>query len=204
MVLGDGIYSRVIAWLKILLPLAALALLSTLFLLSDKRDGLEDVPFADELKQGETANEGVSGPQYSGVTENGDVLTMTARRARPLGDGDVAADGLTAHLALKDGSSIDLTSPNGLMKEGEKRVYLDGGVTITTSQGYTLVTEAMSSALDSVSASSDGPVAGDGPLGTLQAGKMDIGPANDTGDVQILFTAGVKLIYQPPDKDIEQ
>ncbi|WP_425074367.1 LPS export ABC transporter periplasmic protein LptC [Sagittula sp. S175] len=201
---GDGLYSRVIAWLKILLPLAALGLLSMLFLLSDSRDDLDSMPFADALQQGETATPGVSSPYYSGTTSSGDVLTMTARRARPLDGGDVEADALRARLLLKDGAAIDLDAVQATMRDGERRIYLDGGVNINNSQGYTLVTEAMVSALDRVEAVSDGAVTGDGPLGHLEAGKMEIRPEGDEGDVQMLFTQGVKMIYQPPDKDIEE
>ena len=39
-------YSRMIVWLKVLLPLMALALLSTLFLLSRNVDPLASIPFA--------------------------------------------------------------------------------------------------------------------------------------------------------------
>ncbi|MBP0483110.1 LPS export ABC transporter periplasmic protein LptC [Sagittula salina] len=198
---GDGLYSRVIAWLKVVLPLAALALLSTLFLFSSGRDPLENVPFADTLEGGGTILEGVAAPQYSGTTQSGDLLTMTAERARPLQGGDIAADALVAQLRMKDGSAIDLTATLGTLRNGERRIHLDQGVIITNSLGYRLETQALVSDIDRTAAESLAPVQGEGPLGTLEAGKMQILPADADGAVQMLFTGGVKLIYQPPAKD---
>ena len=43
----DNLHSHVMAWLKVLLPMAALALLSTLFLLSRRTDPVTDLPISD-------------------------------------------------------------------------------------------------------------------------------------------------------------
>ncbi len=198
---ATGLYSRVIAWLKILLPLAALALLSTLFLLSSSREPLDNVPFAAALRAGDAAQQGVSGPYYSGTTAQGEILTMTAKRARPMADGRILADALEARMQLRDGSEIRLNALEAHMQEGEQTAHLKGGVRIESSLGYILRTEAMISALDSVEVESLGPVVGDGPAGELRAGRLRISPAAGKTEVQIHFTDGVKLIYRPPKKD---
>lgn len=199
-----GGYSRLIAGLKILLPLVALALLSTLFLLSDSREPLENVPFAGGDAGAEIMTQGVSAPYYSGTTEAGDLLTMTARRARPLAGGDVEADTVQARMAMKDGGTLDLDSALARLNDGERALHLTGGVTIRSSQGYTLRTKGLATQLDRIEATSDGHVSGDGPLGQLEAGQLDIAPADESGAVQMHFTGGVKLIYQPPGKDPDQ
>jgi lipopolysaccharide export system protein LptC len=198
---AGGLYSRVIAWLKVLLPLAALALLSTLFLPSRTREPLDSVPFAEALRQGAAALEWASSPQYTGTTSKGELVTMNARRARPLGDGDILAEEFDSHLHLLDGGIIRVRSLEAHLQDGNNLMHLYGGVLIEDAQGYELTTEAMISALDEVFAESLGPVQGKGPLGTLDAGRMRIVPAEGDGDVQIHFTGGVKLIYRPPEKD---
>ncbi|MEQ5869407.1 hypothetical protein J4E08_05775 [Sagittula sp. NFXS13] len=198
---AGGAYSRVIAWLKILLPLAALALLSTLFLLSDSRDTLENVPFADALNQGDVATPGVSAPYYSGMTDDGELLTMTARRARPLAGGDIETDMLEARVHLSDGSTLTLIAQMAQVSDSDNALTLGGGVTIQSSQGYVLQTDAMIARTDRVEGETEGHVTGTGPLGTLDAGRMKIVPANENGAVQMHFTDGVKLVYQPPEKD---
>jgi lipopolysaccharide export system protein LptC len=64
-----------------------------------------------------------------------------------------------------------------------------------------MTTEKMVSGINRLAAHSLAPVEANGPLGTLTAGRMQIEPGGAGGDVQIHFTDGVKLIYQPPKKE---
>ena len=200
MVRGEGFYSRVIAWLKILLPLVALAMLSTLFLLSRSREPLQDTPFADALKSG-TTEEKVTAPYFAGTTERGDMLTMTARTARPQKGGAIIADQLEARMRLSDGSEILLDAAEAQVLDRDHQARLSGGVRIESSQGYVLTTEGLVSSFDEISAESLGPVKGEGPLGQFEAGHLRIAPAGEDGEVQLLFSDGVKLVYQPPDNE---
>lgn len=198
---ATGLYSRMIAWLKILLPLAALVLLSTLFLFSQSREPIETVPFSETIRDGDSGSEGVSAPYYAGMTDRGDMLTMTAARARPDGEGRILAEELEARMRMTDGSEILLDSATATVTEGDANAHLAGGVTIRSSAGYTLRTDALVSGIDRVEAESLGPVEGEGPTGTLNAGKMQIRPSGEGDDVQLLFTGGVKLVYRPPSKE---
>ena len=78
---GDGLYSRVIAWLKILFPLGALVLLSTIFLFSRSTDPISTLPV---LSGGVDPSRGeqVGRPFYAGTTDRGHELTLAARQAR--------------------------------------------------------------------------------------------------------------------------
>ncbi|MCT4554901.1 MAG: LPS export ABC transporter periplasmic protein LptC [Pelagimonas sp.] len=194
---GTGLYSQVVAWLKILLPLAALAMLSTLFLLSRSRAPVMDVPFAEVLQQGETAQEQVGAPYFAGTTARGEMLTMTARTARPEADGVIRAEELEAQLRLLGGGQIRLDAARAMLRDGSQQVHLQDGVRIESTTGYVLQTDGLVSALDQVAVESAGPVTGTGPVGRLEAGKLKIAPIGETGDVHLLFTDGVKLVYDP-------
>lgn len=198
---GPGLYSRLIAWAKIVLPLLALALLSTIFLLSDRREPMETVPFAEALQDGETTREGISAPYYSGKTSGGDLLTMSATRARPQPGGGILAEDLAAAMRLTDGSEILLDALSATLSDDSDAALLEGGVRIRSSAGYVLSTEAMTTALEHIEAESLGPVTGDGPLGRLEAGRMRITTPEGGEAVQLLFTEGVKLVYQPPEPE---
>jgi lipopolysaccharide export system protein LptC len=200
MVRGDGVYSRVIAWLKILLPLAALALLSTLFLLSRSREPLEALPFVEALQEG-AARQQMTAPYFAGTTTEGDVVTMTARSARPDGGGQILADDLEARLRLSDGSEITLDAATATLRDKDQQAHLSGGVQIQSSQGYSLTTDDVISRFDDISAESLGPVQGQGPVGTFEAGHLRIAPTGDDGAMQMVFSGGVKLIYRPPDRE---
>lgn len=195
-------YSRIISWLKILLPLLALGLLSTIFLLSTDPDPASRVPFSVAGIDGDVAREQVTKPYFAGTTNTGASLTMTAATARPVkgATGQVEAEALDASIVMADGSQIDLTAPGASVSDRDDRAELTGGVTIYSSAGYTLTTEKLSTALSRVEAESAGAVQGAGPLGTLEAGKLRIVTVEDSDDVQLLFTGGVKLVYDPQKK----
>lgn len=197
---GDGLYSRVIAWLKILLPLAALAMLSTLFLLSRPSEPLQNVPFVEELQKS-AADERVSAPYFAGTTPRGDVLSVTAQTVRPQGDGQIRADRLQSRMQLADGSEIRVDAVEADLNDSDRQAKMQGGVRIESSQGYVLTTEGLLSSLDRVEAESLGPVQGEGPVGRFEAGHLRITPAGDEGDVQLVFSGGVKLVYQPPEQE---
>lgn len=198
---ADGLYSQVIAWLKILLPVAALALLSTLFLFSRSTEPIGTVPFAEALQRGETARQQVNAPYYAGTTARGDMLTMTAGSVRPMSGGALKADTLEARMQLSDGSEIRLDSATATLREDERKARLEGGVRIISSTGYVLQTDSLISGIDTVEAETGGPVVGQGPAGRLEAGHMRIAATQEGGDVQLLFTKGVKMVYHPPTEE---
>jgi lipopolysaccharide export system protein LptC len=59
-------------------------------------------------------------------------------------------------------------------------------------------TQRLDTDLDALNATTPGGVTATGPLGDLTAGQMVLRNANGNGAAELLFTEGVKLIYQPP------
>lgn len=198
---GDT-YSSVIGWLKILLPVAALMLLSTLFLLPRQNEQGNSLPYAGGSEPGDATREQIVAPHYAGTTPKGDQLTLTADSAEPI-DGSLArvrAHRLDARLDMVDGSRITLRADEALVDDEDKSADLAGSVHIVSSTGYVIDTERMLTALDRVDAETLTPVSGSGPAGRFTAGKMTIKAEETGGDVQLLFTGGVNLIYDPQDQ----
>ncbi|MBR9650498.1 LPS export ABC transporter periplasmic protein LptC [Thalassovita aquimarina] len=195
----DGFYSRLIAWLKILLPLAALALLSTLFLLSRGRDTSGELPFSQIGLQERVQEEVISAPRFAGATAQGDLITFTAETAQPDPDIDnvAHASNLNAEIDLTSGTHISFEATDAVLDSQNERAELTGGVVITSSTGYTIRSENLRTRISAIDAETDGPVSGEGPPGTIEAGKMLLTSDPDGGDVHLLFTNGVKLVYQP-------
>ncbi|WP_375257850.1 hypothetical protein [Citreimonas sp.] len=192
-----GVYSRIVAWLKILLPLAALALLSTLFLLSrDTQDAIAPELGARLAGDGDT-REQVRGPSYAGVTERGETVSVVAQTARPEADGAVVAETVTALVTLDDGSKIEMMAPIARLSERDDEARLEGGVRFSSTSGYSFETEGLVARLDAVEGRSLGPVRGETPAGTIEAGGMTIAPGASADDVQLVFTEGVKMVYVP-------
>jgi lipopolysaccharide export system protein LptC len=201
-----NLHSTVVAWLKVALPLIALAMLSTLFLFSDKIDPSDAIPFAEVDIADRIREPRLTRPTWAGVTDDGADLTISASDARQQKGlpqhGDVAganATALIADLLTPDGSTTRLVADHGVLDTTANSLFVQGGVTITTSSGYELRTEAMTAALDRTSLISDTDVEGDGPIGTVNAGAMELRQSDDGTDSYVLILKNrVKLIYQPP------
>lgn len=196
-------YSRLIAWLKILFPLGALVLLSTIFLFSRSTDPISTLPV---LSGGVDPSRGeqVGRPFYAGTTDRGHELTLAARHARgmSLEDAGLVAEDVRAVLQVDEGNRITIDAKTGEM-DATDMLRLRDGVVLESSTGYTVRTEGLDAATRRVQIDSTGPVDAEGPGVTLSAGKLRVEEAGDSADIQLLFTDGVKLIYTPQTTEAE-
>ncbi|GHF65685.1 hypothetical protein [Seohaeicola zhoushanensis] len=192
------LYSRMVAFFKVLLPLLALAILATLFLISRGVNFDAKIPFAENEVADRLRTQQITAPFFSGTTPNGDEVTVRARIARPGTTGAPAeAEEVQAKMTRSSGEVVTLDSNAARVDIEEDMATFTGEVKIETSTGFTLNTEVLNTSLHGVSGSAPGPVSGVGPFGTLNAGQMEFGPKNEGEPVQLLFKQGVKLVYQP-------
>lgn len=199
MALRTSLRSRVINWLKILLPLTALGLLSTLFLLSRTIDPTRPIPADRADLESRTGSQQITEPTFAGTTEEGHLVAFVATNARvdPEQSERVIADTMAAQIDLNAGGRINITSLLGTVNDLTGVAILEGDVVLTSSTGYRIETDELTTRMREVAAESAGPIAGTGPPGKLDAGKMTMTSDPDTGDVHLFFTNGVKLIYDP-------
>lgn len=192
------LYSRMVALLKVLLPLAALGILSTLFLLSRSADPTLSIPFAEKDMADRMRDQQVTAPFFSGTTPKGDEIIVTASVARPGGMGTPAeATNLMARITMADGVRFTLNSDTGVVAVNKDMATFTGNVKITSSTGYVVLTETLNTALSGISGNTPGHVEGNGPLGKFTAGQMQIDTKIEGGPVHMLFKNRVKLIYDP-------
>jgi lipopolysaccharide export system protein LptC len=194
----DNLHSRLVGWLKIVLPLAALAVLATLFLFARKIDPTDAIPYADVDIEERLREPRMTNASYSGVTADGSAITLTAEAAMPGADGDARATGMRAALEASDGSSARFVAAAGLLDNAAGTIALSGGVTIDTSTGYHVQTDSLQMALDRTFVEAPGAVQADGPAGTIIADRMMLNSADGKGDnYQLVFNGNVKLVYLP-------
>lgn len=191
-------YSGLIAGLKVLLPLAALALLSSLFLLSRTITPGQEVPFLDDASEIPTSDS-IAAPYYSGSTPEGHAVLITAETARPMEDDPEGfiAQKLDATFDLIDGSRLHVVADEAQVNEPDDYLGLSGSVVITSSAGYVVRTEKLISSLHQIRAESPGAVNATSPMGVLDAGQFRVTQSDENNNVQMVFTNGVKLIYEP-------
>ncbi|WP_424943501.1 hypothetical protein [Aliiroseovarius crassostreae] len=195
-------YSRMVAWLKVLLPLIALGLLSTMFLISKSIDPTKSLTYARVDLDAVMREQKITGPTFSSVTKDGAAITFSADSARPEeGKNRYSARGMEARIETPDGATVDIQASDAMIDGAANMIDLTGDVTLITSTNYTIRTPGLATAMDATHIRSSGAVTAEGPLGNLSAGQATITqqPAN-TGTYLLVFKDGVKLVYDPPQK----
>jgi lipopolysaccharide export system protein LptC len=200
----DNRYSRFVAWVKVALPLAALALLSTLFLFpgGQGRDVLEGL--GDEDLRALMQKRLLRAPTYTSVTEDGGALTVTAERATPRETEPDLFDvtDLAVALDAADGSRATLAAAGGVVDRRTQEGTFTGSVRVVTSDGWVLRTERLEASLDGSRAVSPLPVRIEGPGLTLRAGTMRATtPQGGPPAGRVTFTGGVRLVYDAAEGD---
>lgn len=197
----DNFHSTLVAWLKVVLPLVALGILSTLFLLSRTIDPEGALPYA-EVDIAERAREPrLTAPTWAGVTDDGSALTVTAAEARPgdkAADAGARAEAVRAVLQMPGGASADVVAASGQFDAAGKLLTLGGAVVVTSSTGWRVESDLITAALDQTGLQSPGPITATGPAGQLTAGRMVLTPSATRGEFVLVFTGDVRLIYHPP------
>ncbi|MFN3845334.1 MAG: LPS export ABC transporter periplasmic protein LptC [Paracoccaceae bacterium] len=194
------LHSRLIGWLKIALPLLALAILSTLFLIARTVDPDDAIPYAEVDVAERLREPRMTAPTYAGLTNDGAALTISAGEVRPVSaDGSGAtASVLSGTLETPDGGRTDLTAAAGKIDTEMRQILLSGGVTVTSSTGWRMESEALTAAMDVTDISSPTFVTATGPGGTVTADRMRLTEdAAQPGRYLLVFNGAVKLIYQP-------
>lgn len=185
-------------WLKVTLPLLALVLLSTMFMLSRKVDPSAAIALSDQAFRDRIDNSQLSGPRYAGNTRNGQPMVVTARSARPDKDIEGKTYGQEVHavIDMENGEVMTVTADTSVVDEAEDLAVLSGNVHIITTDGYDFRTSQLTSLLSRIEGESAGAVSGFGPPGTLDAGKMYVRTDEKTDKIHLLFTQGVRLVYK--------
>lgn len=193
----DNFHSQLVVWTKIILPIGAIALLSTLFLFARSSTNTGDIPFAeiDEIAQEQLISE----PQFSGVASDGSIIEIRAKTAKPE-QGNLGALTVTAPLLTLnavDGTSLTIQAGEGILNNADKRAELTGLARLDTSTGYSMETGGLIASLDTGEITSTGPLAIKAPFGTIDAGRVSFTMTGDGTGQQMRFTEGVKMVYDP-------
>lgn len=193
----DG-HSRMVQFLKVVLPLVAIGMLSTVFLLSRSIETNVSVPFTQQDIDKRLADQVVTQPDYRGTTRKGEDVQIEATRATQGTEGEApTAAEFRGRLGLLSGGVITLDSNSGLIRPDKNTATFVGDVVITTTDGIVVTTDLLNTALDEIRGDTPGQVDGTGIIGDFTAGRMTFGTEKKDGPVHIIFTDGVKLVYEP-------
>lgn len=194
---SDRLYSQFVGWLKVLLPLAALAILSSVFYFARGTEDTRRIPFVT-VRDSDLERERIDKPEYMAVTGDGATVRIVAREVVPV-EGKVnvfTADAITGQIETPEGRMIQATAPRGTLDIDGQLADMTGIVSIDTSDGFHVLADQLHARLDVTFVRSGGPVRGEAPFGRVEAGEMRYEGVD--GEAGLLrFTGGVKVIYQP-------
>lgn len=198
--------TRIVRWLRVLLPLCALVILSTMFLFSRQPDAESQIPYAEVDAEAMAREPRIVAPEYAGVSSDGAELSLRAGQAAPeAGGGGGSASDLRLDWRGPGGLRADLVAPEGGIADGV--IALSGGVRMSTSSGWTVESPRIEAATDRSQVVADQGIAATAPFGRITADRMELvqGPPRNSGkageggagaDV-LNFSGDVRLIYRP-------
>lgn len=197
MIHTDNLYSQLVGWAKIILPLSALALLSTLFLFS--RSTVEPTEITLEEVEAIAREQRVSAPEFSGLTDDGAVIIVSAKAARPddMRPDTVAIDEMRLRMDNPDGSTVEVAATRGEIDGRARTARFLGLARLATSNGYEMETNGLTAELATGRVFSEGLLEVRAPFGQLTAGKVTFQTASEGIAQEMLFTDGVRLLYMP-------
>jgi len=178
--------------------LAALAILSTLFLLAETLDPEAAIPYAEVDVEQILRDQGITRPSFGGVTADGVALSLSAAAIRPgerIRDEVIGTD-LEATIDLPSGTSIRITSPEGMIDMAARVALLQGGARLESSLGYSVESTDIVARYDEVRVATGGAVEATGPGGRITAGAMGLERDELSGAYVLVFKDGVRLIYE--------
>lgn len=194
---SDNLHSQLVGWAKIILPLCALGLLSTLFLFARNTTETSEIALAEV--EAIAREQRVTAPEFSGMTDEGAIIVISARSARPddVRPDTVSIDTMRMRMDNPDGSHINVTATLGELDGRARLARFLGLARVETSSGYELETNGLTAELDTGLVTSDGLLEIRAPFGELTAGKVTFQIAREDRGQQMLFTNGVRLLYNP-------
>ena len=193
---SDNLHSRLVSVLKLVLPLLALALLSTLFLVSRKIDPEAAIPYAtvdvaDRLRDPKMTDAG-----FASVAADGSTIALTAAQARPNSTGGTMRE-VFGTLTTPAGAATQLTAAEALLNSAQNLLVLSGGTKLQSWAGYLVLSPGLDVATDLTRVESTGPITATGPIGDLSAETMVLSQPVAGASYLLVFKGKVRLIYRP-------
>ncbi|MCE9650123.1 MAG: LPS export ABC transporter periplasmic protein LptC [Parvibaculum sp.] len=189
---GRSRHSRFVSTMKVVLPLGAIALMATVLFYSGIFDGRDrlDVTFREISSLNNDLR--MVSPRVTGLDKSGRPYLLTADTATQAKGqpSHITLDNVQADLKLSDEADwVSLSSASGLLDTETQVLELRQKIDIYGSSGYEF--HGTSGRIDfrEGTVSSDEPVQGHGPLGTLRADRMTA----DNGERKLRFTGHVKV-----------
>ena len=199
---GD-LWSRVVGVLKIGLPLLAIVLLSSLFILPGEERVEGGIIFSEADLEALGEGLRITQPVLTGATRDDDPFRFTAAAVVPdaAPPTRAAIEDLAGGITFAGGQRFEVAAPVAEVDLRAQVMEAGGRVTVTSSDGYRISADRVVVDLVAGTLEAEGDIAGAGPMGTIAAERMSIVPApGGEGRRVFSFGNGVTLRYEGDDE----
>ena len=183
-------YSFFVRGMRLLLPMAALAIVAVVMAWPRMDEQMAPIPKEEIIPQTTGRNELIN-PRFESANAEGQPYIITATRAEQTLDDQkiVVMQEPVANITLDEGSILDAESKQGTYDQQGETLVLDGNVKLRHNNGYTLESTYLHIRLQDRVATTPQPVSVFGPDATLEAKGMSANP----NDGKLIFTGPAKL-----------
>lgn len=193
-------HSTVVRILRWVLPVVALLLLASIFLLSNSSKVRQGLIIADSKLAELAIGQKITNPNFSGVTKSGDAFSISADWALPDAPSPekIELNAPRTTIDFQNGRRLETNAGSGLLNLNSSEATLSNEVDVMTSNGYRAHSTALLLNFETGNVYSIGPVNAEGPIGTIEAGSMTLLQnldQNPAGNAVLMFNNGVKLVY---------
>jgi lipopolysaccharide export system protein LptC len=187
-------YSRFVAWMKLALPTAAVALVLLVAVWPRIQSAVEKISKLPRIDLSEARDLRMVNLHYAGIDKHDRPFTVTADAARQRTEADdlVELEGPKADMTTESDTWVALTAYTGLYRPQSQLLDLFGDVEVFQDKGNEFTTDSAHIDMAKGTAQGDDPVEGHGPFGNIKSEGFRI---ENQGDV-IIFTGKAQLLLQ--------
>jgi lipopolysaccharide export system protein LptC len=188
-------YSRFVAWMKLALPAAAVALLVLVAAWPRIQSAVERLQKLPRIDLSQAHDLRMVNLHYSGTDRHDRPFPITAdaARQRPEVDDLVELEGPKADMTTQSDTWLALTAYSGLYRPQSQLLDLFGNVELFQDKGNEFKTDSAHIDMSKGAAEGNDPIEGHGSFGTIEAEGFRI---ENQGDV-IVFTGKARLLLEP-------
>ena len=186
-------YSVFIKWMRLALPLAALAIAALVFAWQSFDDpGVITAQNTDKDAPKTIGKNELLNPRFESTDEKNQPYTITAKRAvqGQVNEDLIVLEEPVADIKLTSGNWVAIKAVQGAFTQNNQQLLLRGDVTMLHDRGYEMTTEQLHIDIENKTSWTDTDVNAHGPEGTLSAK----GLKGDAISSHIVFTGPAKLV----------
>ncbi len=196
--------AQILRLARLVLPLGAVALLSTVFLFSRSIDPQRAVELADIDIAELTREPRIGTARFAAVTQENTALTVTAQTVRSGQDLQqdapilLSLDHPAGALSFPRDRLVEFRGMAGRIDQAADVMRLEGDVWLETSDGYIAQMPELRAALSKTHIEGIGGITAEGPPGTISADSVELTPSPaNSGGYLLAFRGNVRLLYLP-------